>query len=88
MKLYDKIKIKYNPSEPESSTDILTPSIKNLVPFLASGTIFITIGFFLSGARALTCKIRHKGEMKEKEILPPEEHISSNKTNKNNRNLL
>ena len=87
MKVYDKIKIKYNPSEPESSTDILTPSIKNLVPFLASGTIFITIGFFLSGARALTCKIQHKGEMKEKEILPPEEHINSNKTNKNNRNL-
>ena len=87
MELGDKIKIKYNPSEPESSTDILTPSIKNLVPFLASGTIFITIGFFLSGARVLTCKIRHKGEMKEKEILPPEEHINSNKTNKNNRNL-
>ena len=65
MELGDKIKIKYNPSAPENSTDILAPNIKNLVLFLAFGTIFITIGFFLSGTWALTCKIRHKGEMKK-----------------------
>lgn len=87
MELGDKIKIKYNPSAPENSTDILAPNIKNLVLFLAFGTIFITIGFFLSGTWALTCKIRHKGEMKENEILPPKEHINSNKTYKNSQNL-
>lgn len=34
MELGDKIKIKYNPSAPENSTDILAPNIKNLVLFL------------------------------------------------------
>lgn len=86
MGLGDKIKIKYNPDEPENSTDILAPSVKNLIIFLAFGAIFITIGFFLSGAWALIRKIRRKGKPEEKEILPPEEYVKSSEMNRNSRN--
>ncbi len=86
MGLGDKIKIKYNPDAPENSTDILAPSVKNLILFLVFGAIFITIGFFLSGAWALIRKIRRKGEPEEKEILPPEEYVKPNEMNGNSRN--
>ena len=86
MGINDKIKIKYNPDEPENSTDILAPSVKNLILFLVFGVIFITIGFFLSGAWALIRKIQHKGEPEEKEILPPEEYVKPNDRNGNSPN--
>ncbi len=75
MGLGDKIKIKYDPTAPEDSTDILSPSLYNLIVFLVSGAIFVTMGFFLSGAWALIRKIRRRGEPEEEEILPPEEYV-------------
>ena len=86
MGLGDKIEIKYNPEEPENSTDILAPSVKNLILFFVFGAIFITIGFFLSGVWALIRKMRRKGELEEKETLPPEEYVKSNERNRNSRN--
>ncbi len=86
MGLGDKIKIKYNPDVPEDSTDILVPSVKNLILFLVFGALFIAIGFFLSGAWALIRKIRRKGEPEEMEILPPEEYVKPNEMNRNSRN--
>lgn len=86
MGLGDKIKIKYDPHAPENSTDILAPSVKNLILFLVFGAIFITIGFFLSGAWALLHKIRRKGEPEEEGILPPEEYVKPNETNRSSQN--
>ena len=76
----DKVKIKYDPDAPDKSTEILKPSLNNLIVFLAFGTIFSIIGYFLSGAWSLVKKIRHRGEPKEAEILPPEEYIETNET--------
>ena len=50
--LGDGIKIKYDPDAPENSTDILKPSLNNLIVFLVFGSIFAAIGFFASGAWA------------------------------------
>lgn len=75
MALGDKVKIKYDPDAPENSTDILAPSIYNMIVFLVFGSIFATIGFFVSGAWALLRKIRRKGQPEEEEVLPPEEYV-------------
>ena len=75
MALGDKVKVKYDPDAPENSTNILSPSLNNLIVFLVFGTIFAAMGFFLSGAWALIHKIRNRGKTEE-EILPPEEYIA------------
>lgn len=59
------IKIKYDPNAPEDSTDILKPSLNNLMVFLVFGVLMSTVGFFLSGAWALIRKIRRRGEPEE-----------------------
>lgn len=69
------INIKYNPDAPEESTDILKPSLHNLIVFLVFGIMITTAGFFLSGAWALIRKIRRIGQPEEEEILPTEEYV-------------
>lgn len=76
MGIGDQITIKYDPEHPEDSTDILSPSLSNLIVFLAFGTGFSIAGYFLSGAWALIQRIRHRGEPEEEEILPPEEYVN------------
>lgn len=76
MEIGDEVEIKYDPDAPQDSTDILKPSVKNLIVFLIAGVMFTTAGFFLSGVWALLQKIRHRGELQEEEILPPEEYVS------------
>ena len=76
MEIGDEVEIKYDPDAPQDSTDILKPSVKNLIVFLIAGVMFTTAGFFLSGVWALLQKIRHRGEPEEEEILPPEEYVS------------
>lgn len=80
MAMRDTVTVKYDPAAPENSTDILSPSLKNLVLFVVCGTVFGTIGFFLSGLWALIHKIRHRGEPEEEEILPPEEYVQPGET--------
>ncbi len=46
MGLGDRVRVKYDPDAPASSTDILSPSLHNLMIFLVAGTIFTAIGFF------------------------------------------
>lgn len=58
----DEVKIKYDPDAPKNSTDILEPSVNNLIVFLISGIIFTIVGFFLSGAWAFIQKICHRDE--------------------------
>ncbi len=65
MELGDTVKIKYDPDTPEHSTDILAPSLKNLIIFLVCGALLTTIGFFFSGIWALISKVRRRGEMEE-----------------------
>lgn len=77
MGLGDRVQVKYNPDAPASSTDILSPSIHNLIIFLVVGTIFAAIGFFMSGVWALIRRIRRRGQPEEEEVLPPEEYIDS-----------
>lgn len=84
--LGDGIKIKYDPDAPENSTDILKPSLNNLIVFLVFGSIFAAIGFFASGAWALIRKIRRKGKPEEKEELPPEEYVKPDEIKRNSRN--
>ena len=86
MLIGDKIKIKYDPEAPEKSTDILKPSIKNLIVFLVFGVILTIIGFFISGTWALIHKIRRRGEPEEKEVLPPEEYVKPEELNRDTRN--
>lgn len=69
------VKVKYNPNVPANSTDILSPSIHNLIIFLVAGTIFATIGFFMSGVWALIHRIRRRGQPEEDEVLPIEEYV-------------
>lgn len=75
MALGDKVKIKYDPDAPENSTDILSPSIYNLIVFLVFGSIFTAIGVYISGAYMLIRRIRRRGKPEEKEVLPPEEYV-------------
>ena len=86
MGLGDIIKIKYDPEAPEKSTDLLKPSIYNLIIFLVFGVSLTIIGFFLSGTWALIHKIRRRGEPEEEEILPPEEYVKPEEMNRNTRN--
>lgn len=81
MGIGDTVKIKYDPNVPEKSTDILKPSVYNLVIFLIFGVILTTVGFFLSGAWALIHKIRRRGEPEEEEYLPPEEYAEPEESN-------
>ena len=69
------ITIKYDPDSPKNSTDILKPSLYNLVIFLIFGTIMATIGFFLSGTWALICKIQRKCKPKREEVLPSKRYV-------------
>lgn len=69
MGLGDKIKAKYVPNAPGNSTDILAPSLKNLIIFLVFGAIFITTGFFFSGVWVLIRKIRRSGNWKRKKFF-------------------
>lgn len=80
MAMRDTVTVKYDPDAPENSTDILAPSLKNLIVFLVFGTILGLIGFFLSGLWALIHRIRHRGEPEEEEILPPEEYVQPGET--------
>lgn len=75
MLIGDKIRIKYDPETPKKSTDILKPSIQNLIIFLVCGAVLSIVGFFLSGTWALIHKIRRRGEPEEEEVLPPEEYV-------------
>ena len=77
MGLGDKIKIKYDPESPEHSTDILSPSLHNLIVFLVFGILLTTAGYFLSGVWALIRKIRRRGQPEEEEFLPPEEYVEA-----------
>ncbi len=72
----DTVKVKYDPDSASDSTDILSPSIGNLVLFIGFGGVLSLAGFFLSGIWALIQKIRRKGQPVEKEELPPEEYIT------------
>ena len=76
----DDIKIKYNPDVPEESTISLSPSISDLLVFVIFGLIFSTLGFFLSGAFALIRKLIRKGKPEEQEVLPPEEYVKPDST--------
>ena len=71
----ETIQIKYDPDNPADSTDILQPSLHNLVVFLLFGAALTTVGFFLSGSWALVSRIRRGGKPPEPEVLPPEEYV-------------
>lgn len=81
MGIGDKVKIKYDPDAPKNSTDILSPSLHNLTVFLVFGVLLTAVGFFLSGAWALICKIRRRGKPPEEEILPPEKYVETENEN-------
>lgn len=80
MALGDEVKVKYDPDTPGNSTDILSPSVYNMIVFIVCGSIFATIGFFLSGVWALLRKIRRKGQPEEEEVLSPEEYVDPKTT--------
>lgn len=80
------VSIKYDPDTPSDSTDILKPSLNNLIIFLVFGTLMATLGFFLSGAWALIRRIRRRGEPEEEEILPPEEYVKPEEIKQSSRN--
>lgn len=73
MRLGDPVEIKYDPNAPEYSTDLLAPSLKNLILFSVFGGVFLIIGFFLSGARSLICKRSHQKGKTENEKLTEKE---------------
>ena len=90
MALGEKVKIKYDPNAPEDSNYILSPSIYNMIILLICGSVFTTIGYFMSGTWVLLRKIRRKDQPEEEEKLPPEEYVdpkkikyASNKWSKN-----
>ena len=80
------VSIKYDPYNPSDSTDILEPSVHNLIVFLVCGLLIGTAGFFLSGTWALIRKIRRKGKPEEEEELPPEEYVKPEEIKHNSRN--
>lgn len=84
--LGESVKIKYDPETPEDSTDILKPSLNNLIVFLVFGTLMATVGFFLLGAWALIRKIRRRGEPEEEEVLPTEEYVKPEEVKRSSRN--
>lgn len=65
----DEISIKYDPESPENSTNILKPSVHNLIIFIIFSIILTTVGFFLSGLWAFIQRLCEKNEPKE-EYLP------------------
>lgn len=71
----DGITIKYDPDAPDSFTTTLAPSISEMVILMVFGVVFVTLGFFISGAFALIRKWRRWGMPEEKEELPPEEYV-------------
>lgn len=80
------ISIKYDPEIPSDSTDILKPSLHNLIVFFVLGSMIATAGFFLSGAWVLIRKIRRRGQPEEEEVLPPEEYVKPEEVRRNSRN--
>ena len=80
------VNIKYDPDMPSDSTDILKPSVHNLIVFLVCGLLIGTAGFFLSGAWALIRKLRRRGKPEEGEMLPPEEYIKPEDVKQSSRN--
>lgn len=86
MALGDSVKIKYNPEAPGNSTDILKPSLNNLIVFLILGTLMITLGFFMSGTWTMIRKIRKRGQAEVEEILPLEEYVKPEEVRQSSRN--
>lgn len=87
MALEDHVTIKYDPDAPENSTDIMEPSVQNLVVFLLFGALMTALGFFMSGARGLIQKIRRHGQPQEEEILPQEEYIQPEEISRSSKNF-
>lgn len=71
----EPVVIKYDPENPADSTDILSPSLYNLVVFLLFGAALTGAGFLLSGSWALVSRIRTRGKPLEPEVLPSEEYV-------------
>lgn len=86
MALGESVKIKYDPDAPENSTDIMKPSLNNLIVFLVFGMLMAALGFFMSGSWALIRKVRRHGQPEEEEILPTEEYVKSEEIKQNPRN--
>lgn len=80
------VSIKYDPDNHSDSTDILKPSLQNLIVFLVCGLAIGTAGFFLSGTWALIRKLRRKGKPEEGEELPPEEYVKPEEIKQKSRN--
>ena len=80
------VNIKYDPDMPSDSTDILEPSVHNLIVFLVCGLLIGIAGFFLSGAWALIRKIRRKGKLEVEEELPPEEYVKPEEVKRDSKN--
>lgn len=80
------VSIKYDPDNHSDSTDILKPSLQNLIVFLVCGLAIGTAGFFLSGTWALIRKLRRKGKPEEGEELPPEEYVKPEDVKQSSRN--
>lgn len=78
----DNIKIKYNPDAPEESTTALSPSIRDWIVFVIFGSVFMVLGFFISGAFALIRKLIRKGKPEDEEELPSEEYVKPDNENK------
>lgn len=66
MGLGDKIKIKYDPNTPKDSTDILSPSLHNLIVFLVFGILLTTVGFFFQVHGHLLVKYEEEVNRKRK----------------------
>lgn len=84
--LGEGIKIKYDPDAPENSTNIMEPSLHNLIVFLLFGTLMAVLGFFMSGIWTLIRKMRRHGQPEDEEILPPEEYVTPEEVKRSSRN--
>lgn len=87
MALGDRVTIKYDPDAPENSTDIMEPSVQNLIVFLLLGTLMTALGLFMSGAWGLIQKIRRHGQPQEEEILPQEEYVQPEEISRSSKNF-
>lgn len=87
MALGECIKIKYDPDAPENSTNIMEPSLNNLIVFLLFGTLMAVLGFFMSGIWTLIRRIHRHGQPEEEEILLPEEYVKPEKIEQSSKNF-